>query len=137
MASFMDRLKAAKEILAAKRAAEDAAEAAALVEATELEDPWLAVLASVRGDLDRDHVETISTRQLCDILELRQDQRKAGAFQRIARLMVSLSWQPNRVYKLNGRGFREQIRGFSRYTEPLLEQQTAGVGEQQPARLQA
>jgi hypothetical protein len=108
--SFMGRLGAAKALLAARRELE-----AKQAEPVVPEDSWLPVLAAVKGDKDQSGVASISTRQLCEILDIPQHLRKAGAFRRIAALMVSLGYQPNRVYNLNGRGFREQIRGFSRF----------------------
>jgi hypothetical protein len=49
-----------------------------------------------------------------DLLQVPQRSRTAGTYRRVARLMAELGWSPIRVRDLNGRGFREQVRGYVR-----------------------
>lgn len=78
------------------------------------EDPWLAPLQRVRGKVEFDGHERVSSQTLLDMLEVPQRSRTAGTFRRVAKLMAELGWSPVRVRDLNGRGFREQIRGYVR-----------------------
>jgi hypothetical protein len=59
-------------------------------------------------------MERVSTQHLLDVLELPQRERTAGAYRHLCKTMVELGWSPTRVRDLNGRGFREQVRGFVR-----------------------
>ena len=82
-------------------------------------DPWRAPLHRVRGKVEFDGMERISTQALLDILEVPQRERKAGMYRHVCKLMVELGWSPTRVRDLNGRGYREQIRGFVRTTHNI------------------
>jgi hypothetical protein len=95
--SFLEKLKAAKAEVMAVAA-----------------DPWRLRLERVRGKVDFDGMERVSTQHLLDVLEVPQRQRSAGNYRRLARLMTELGWTAVRVRDLNRRGFREQIRGFAR-----------------------
>ena len=77
-------------------------------------DPWLAPLQRVRGKIEFDGLERVSSQILLDLLEVPQRSRTAGTYRRVARLMAELGWSPIRVRDLNGRGFREQVRGYVR-----------------------
>jgi hypothetical protein len=76
--------------------------------------PWAAPLARVRGKVEFDGLERVSSQILLDLLEVPQRSRTAGTYRRVARLMAELGWSPIRVRDLNGRGFREQVRGYVR-----------------------
>jgi len=78
-------------------------------------DPWLAPLQRVRGKVEFDGMERLSSQTLLDLLEVPQRSRTAGTFRRLAKLMAELGWAPVRVRDFNGRGFREQIRGYVRH----------------------
>jgi hypothetical protein len=96
MLSFLGKLKAARAAVAP-----DA-------------DPWLLRLQRVRGKIDFDGLERVSSQTLLDLLEVPQSRRRAGLSRRLARVMTELGWRATRVRDLNGRGFREQLRGFCR-----------------------
>jgi hypothetical protein len=51
---------------------------------------------------------------ILDLLQVPQRSRTAGTSRRVARLMAEFGWTAVRVRDLNGRGFREQIRGYCR-----------------------
>jgi hypothetical protein len=77
-------------------------------------EPWLVRLERVRGQIGDDGVERISTQTLFDHLELRQQNRGAGACRRLAKVMRDLGWMPVRVRDLTRGGYKEQVRGYCR-----------------------
>lgn len=93
--------------------------AAAELEAAQHVDPWRLRLERVRGTVEFDGLERISTQTLMDILEVPQRQRRAGTYRHLASLMAELGWAPTRMRHFNGRGFREQMRGFIRKAMPF------------------
>jgi hypothetical protein len=96
--SFLEKLKSAK--------IETAAQATI--------DPWLAPLERVRGKVDFDGFERVSSQHVLDFLEVPQHRRKAGTFRHLAKLMTQLGWSPVRVRDLTRGGYTEQIRGYCR-----------------------
>jgi hypothetical protein len=97
--SFRDRLR------------EEAAKSAA----AENTDPWRLTLQRVRGKVDFfDGLERINSQMLLDLLEVPQRNRTAGTFRRLSKLMTELGWSAVRVRDFNGRGYKEQIRGYCR-----------------------
>jgi hypothetical protein len=79
--SFLEKLEAAK--------------ADAVAHATA--DPWLAPLQRVRGKVEFDGLERVSTQTLLDMLEAPQRSRTAGTYRRLAKLMAELGWTAVRV----------------------------------------
>jgi hypothetical protein len=77
-------------------------------------DPWLAPLHRVRGKVEFDGLERVSTQSLLDLLEVPQRSRTAGAYRRLARLMAELGWTAVRVRDLTRGGYKEQVRGYLR-----------------------
>jgi hypothetical protein len=77
-------------------------------------DPWRLRLERVRGTTGFDGLERISTQTLLDILEIPQRKRTAGTYRHLAKIMSELGWAAVRVRDFNGRGFKEQIRGYVR-----------------------
>ncbi len=77
-------------------------------------DPWRLPLERVRGKIDDDGLERVSSQTLLDLLEVPQRNRTAGTFRRLARLMVELGWAPVRVRDFACGGYKEQIRGYCR-----------------------
>jgi hypothetical protein len=75
-------------------------------------DPWTLRLERVRGQVDADGIERISTQTLFDYLEVFQRQRSAGACRRLAQVMRELGWTPVRVRDLTRGGYKEQVRGY-------------------------
>jgi hypothetical protein len=82
-------------------------------------DRWRLPLERVRGKTDFDGLERVSTQTILDLLEIPQRHRRAGLYRRLARVMTELGWRATRVRDLNGRGFREQVRGFCREASHL------------------
>src|ERR1700684_2293418 len=83
----------------------------------ELERPegaWLAPLQRVRGKVEFDGLECVSSQNLLDLLEAPQRNRKAGTFRRLAKLMAELGWTAVRVRDLTRGGYKEQVRGYVR-----------------------
>ena len=78
------------------------------------EDPWLAPLHRVRGKIEFDGQERVSSQNLLDMLEVPQRGRTAGTFRRVAKLMTELGWSAVRVRDLTRGGYKEQVRGYVR-----------------------
>ena len=97
MVSFLAKLKAAQAEIEAPPA-----------------DPWLAPLQRVRGKVEFDGLERVSTQRVLDILEVPQCQRTAGAYRHLAKLMSELGWSAVRVRDLTRGGYKEQVRGYLR-----------------------
>lgn len=86
-------------------------------ECLEMESPadlWLAPLQRVRGKVDFDGLERVSSQTVLDALEVPQRQRTAGTYRRLARLMAELGWAAVRVRDLTRGGYKEQVRGYVR-----------------------
>ena len=63
---------------------------AATAEAAQPVNPWRLRLERVRGKIDFDGLERISTQTLLDILEIPQRKRTAGTYRHLAKLMAEL-----------------------------------------------
>jgi hypothetical protein len=77
-------------------------------------DPWAAPLARVRGKVEFDGQERVTSQSLLDMLEVPQRNRTAGTFRRLAKLMAELGWTAVRVRDLTRGGYKEQVRGYVR-----------------------
>jgi len=77
-------------------------------------DPWLAPLHRVRGKIEFDGLERVSSQSLLDMLEVPQRGRTAGTYRRLAKLMAELDWTAVRVRDLTRGGYKEQVRGYVR-----------------------
>jgi hypothetical protein len=77
-------------------------------------DPWKLRLERVRGKIDYDGLERVTTQMLFDVLEIPQRSRTAGACRRLAAVMAELGWTAVRVRGLTPGGYREQVRGYCR-----------------------
>ena len=77
-------------------------------------DPWLAPLQRVRGKVEFDGQERVSSQTLLDLLEVPQRSRTAGTYRRLAKLMAELGWAAVRVRDLTRGGYKEQVRGYVR-----------------------
>lgn len=78
------------------------------------DDPWLAPLQRVRGKVEYDGQERVSSQTLLDMLEVPQRSRTAGTYRRLAKLMAELGWTAVRVRDLTRGGYKEQVRGYCR-----------------------
>jgi hypothetical protein len=83
-------------------------------EATAKPDPWRLRLERVRGRVDYDQIERVSTQTLLDLLEVPQRGRNAGTCRRLAKLMLELGWTPIKARGMTQNGFRDQVRGYAR-----------------------
>ena len=77
-------------------------------------DNWQLRLARVRGKIDYDGLERVSSQSLLDLLEVPQRNRTAGTFRRLAKVMAELGWTAVRVRDLTRGGYKEQVRGYCR-----------------------
>jgi hypothetical protein len=77
-------------------------------------DPWLAPLQRVRGKVEFDGLERVSSQSLLDGLEVPQRSRTAGTYRRLAKLMAELGWTAVRVRDLTRGAYSEQVRGYVR-----------------------
>jgi hypothetical protein len=77
-------------------------------------DPWRLRLERVRGKVDFDGMERVSTQALLDLLEVPQRKRTAGTYRHLAKLMADLGWTAVRVRDLTRGGYKEQVRGYCR-----------------------
>ena len=77
-------------------------------------DPWLAPLQRVRGKVEFDGLERVSSQTLLDMLEVPQRSRTAGTYRRLAKLMAGLGWTAVRIRDLTRGGYKEQVRGYVR-----------------------
>jgi hypothetical protein len=78
------------------------------------EDPWLAPLQRVRGKVEFDGLERVSSQTLLDTLQVPQRSRTAGTYRRLAKLMAAIGWTAVRVRDLTRGGYKEQVRGYCR-----------------------
>src|SRR6202167_6614978 len=74
---------------------------------------WLP-LHRVRGKVEFDGQERVSSQTILDMLEVPQRSRTAGTFRRLAKLMAELGWMAVRVRDLTRGGYKEQVRGYIR-----------------------
>src|ERR1700694_5215000 len=81
-------------------------------------DPWLAPLQRVRGKIEFDGLERVTSQTLLDLLEVPQRSRTAGCYRRLAKLMAELGWTAVRVRDLTRGGYKEQVRGYIRDARP-------------------
>jgi hypothetical protein len=86
----------------------------AAVEAERVDDPWLAPLQRIRGKVEFDGLERVSTQTLLDMLDVPQRSRTAGTYRHLAKLMAQLGWSAVRVRDLTRGGYKEQVRGYCR-----------------------
>jgi hypothetical protein len=86
----------------------------AAIAAEQAVDPWLAPLQRVRGKVEFDGVERVSSQALLDILDVPLRSRTAGTYRRLAKLMAELGWAAVRVRDLTRGGYKEQVRGYVR-----------------------
>jgi len=77
-------------------------------------DPWQLPLERVRGKIDFDGSERVSSQTLLDLLEIPQRSRTAGTYRRLAKLMTELGWTAVRVRDRTRGGYKEQVRGYCR-----------------------
>jgi hypothetical protein len=86
----------------------------AAIAAEQTADPRLAPLQRVRGKVELDGHERVSSQALLDMLEVPQRSRTAGTYRRLAKLVAELGWSAVRVRDLTRGGYKEQVRGYVR-----------------------
>ena len=72
-------------------------------------DPWRLPLERVRGKIDYDGLERVSSQTLLDMLEVPQRSRGAGGCRRLAKLMAELGWTAVRVRDLTRAATRSKF----------------------------
>jgi hypothetical protein len=60
-------------------------------------DPWRLPLERVRGKIDFDGLERVTSQKILDLLEIPQRSRRAPVYRRVAKLMAELGWTAVRV----------------------------------------
>ena len=95
--SWLDKLEKAKDEIAAQNV-----------------DQWRLPLERVRGKIDYDGIERVTTQMLLDVLEVPQRSRRAGTYRHLSKLMVELGWSPVRVRARTRGDYLEQVRGYAR-----------------------
>jgi hypothetical protein len=110
--------------------------AQAEIAARNADHPWKLRLERVRGKVDYDLLERVSTQSLLDILEVKQNRRTAGTYRILARLMTKLGWTAVRVRDWIRGGYLEQVRGYCRDTRQGR-YPTAADQEHLPAKVSA
>jgi hypothetical protein len=96
-------------------------------------DPWRLPLERVRGKLDYDGLERVSSQTLLDLLDVPQRSRRAPVYRRVAKLMAELGWAAVRVRDLTRGGYKEQVRGYcrdARYRSTVPNRERASVGSE-------
>jgi hypothetical protein len=76
--------------------------------------PWRLRLERLRGKIDYDGLERVSSQAVLDYLEVPQRARDSATCRHLAKLMVELGWTPVRVRDLTRGGYKEQVRGYCR-----------------------
>jgi len=74
--SFLEKVRELKAESAARKA----------------DHPWKLRLERVRGKIDADGLERLTTQMLFDVLEVPQRSRTAGACRRLAAVMTECAW---------------------------------------------
>lgn len=82
--------------------------------ATRNADPWLLLLGRLRGKIDFDGLERVTSQKILDLLEIPQRSRRAPVYRRVAKLMAELGWTAVRVRDMTRGGYLEQVRGYCR-----------------------
>ena len=77
-------------------------------------DPWRLPLERMRGQIDFDGLERVSSQTLLDMLQVPQRSRRAPVYRRVAKLMAELGWTAIRMRDLTRGGYKEQVRGYCR-----------------------
>ena len=77
-------------------------------------DPWRLRLERLRGRVDPDGIERLTTQYVFDTLEIAQRDRTTAACRRLAKVMRELGWMALRVRGLTRGGYLEQVRGYCR-----------------------
>ena len=112
MSSFRGRMLLASEAAAAEGAAPKNSPQG---------DPWFAPTGRLKGRVDWDGWEYITSQQCLDALEVPMHARNGPLFRRLTKLMREHGWEPIRI-KLNGidgGGVTERVRGYQRQTDRL------------------
>ena len=78
------------------------------------DDPWRLPLERMRGQIDFDGLERVTSQKILDLLEIPQRSRRAPVFRRVAKLMAELGWTAVRVRDLTRGGYKEQVRCYCR-----------------------
>ena len=77
-------------------------------------DPWRLRLERLRGRVDPDGIERLTTQYVFDVLDVAQRERTTAACRRLAKVMRELDWTALRVRGLTRGGYLEQVRGYCR-----------------------
>src|SRR4029077_447155 len=112
MTSFRGRLLLAAEAAAAEKAAKDN---------PLISDPWFAPTSRLKGRVDWDSYEYITSQECLDALEVPMHARNVGLFRRLTRLLRAHNWEPIRIKRggVDGSAVPDRTRGYRRKTDQL------------------
>ena len=86
------------------------AEAADQQDARREDDPWLDILASVKGKFENDEIRVSSKHLMSDVLEIPVDRQMPHVAKRLADCMKRLGWSGPEKMRIEG----QSVRGFRR-----------------------
>jgi hypothetical protein len=109
MCSFRGRMRLAAE--AAEAAAKEAENRSPL-----LNDPRLTPVSQLRGHVDHDGIERITTQECLDVLAVPLHARNHAVFFRLNQLMQAYGWQPCRISGVSS-STDTRVRGYQRKTD--------------------
>jgi hypothetical protein len=78
-------------------------------------DPWLQPIEHLRGPIDAQGVERLSTVAIFDAIGIPQHERTPAAAKRLKALMESCGWTAVRHVSLTPLGSRSRMRGYARH----------------------
>jgi hypothetical protein len=81
--------------------------------AASVSDPWESALGKITGRVGQDGVESISTTDVFDELEVPM-RRRPSLTVRLSRVMRKLGWINIRARGLNPGSYRDRVRGYAR-----------------------
>jgi len=112
MCSFRGRLQLADMEAAAEKAAQ---------KNSLLNDSWYAPTSRLKGRVDWDGREYITSQQCLDALEVPMHARNGALFRRLTRLMRAHNWEPIRIKRggVDGSAATDRTRGYGRKTDRL------------------
>jgi hypothetical protein len=106
MTTFRGRMQ-----LAAEAAAKEAENRSPL-----LDDPWLTPVSRLRGRIDHDGIERITTQECLDVLAVPLHARNHAVFFRLNQLMQAHGWEPTRISGVSS-SVDTRVRGYQRKTD--------------------
>lgn len=80
-------------------------------------DPWIALLANIRGQVGHDGLERISTDAVLEKIGVPPFKRTPDAQKRLKLLMIEMDWVAVRSRHVTSRGRAARVRGYARMSK--------------------